>query len=297
MKNDLDRDLVSALDESQPASSPLDSDHLHRHDDRIRSVSEMLSAREENARAFSVLIYRILSVFTAAGIILVLLWGVMDLPSFGGESNPVENEVTERYLSEGLREGGALNLVSNMILDYRAFDTLGESNVLFTAACTVLLLLQVRHREEKVLSPSVSPNVLQDPILQVGALVLCPVILLFGMYIVLNGHLGPGGGFSGGAVMGAALILCRSVFGDAGIVRFISFRSYQAVTFIALAFYALSKAYSFFTGANHLPSVISVGIPGAILSAGLILPLNIAVGFVVCCTMYGFFALFEKGVI
>ena len=66
-------------------------------------------------------------------------------------------------------------------------------------------------------------------------------------------------------------------------------------TFAALSFYALSKSYSFFTGANHLESHIPPGTPGNILSSGLILPLNICVGLVVACTMYGFYALFRKG--
>ena len=60
-------------------------------------------------------------------------------------------------------------------------------------------------------------------------------------------------------------------------------------------FFRISKTYSFFTGANHLESIISTGTPGALLSAGLILPLNICVGMVVACTMYGLYALFRKG--
>ena len=55
------------------------------------------------------------------------------------------------------------------------------------------------------------------------------------------------------------------------------------------------QSYSFYTGANHLHSIIPNGTPGAILSGGLILPLNIAVGLVVACTMYAFYAMFRKG--
>ncbi|MBR6397187.1 MAG: hypothetical protein IKS09_09530, partial [Lachnospiraceae bacterium] len=62
-----------------------------------------------------------------------------------------------------------------------------------------------------------------------------------------------------------------------------------------LGFYSLSKSYSFYTGANHLESFIPKGTPGNILSSGLILPLNIAVGMVVACTMYGFYVMFRKG--
>ena len=69
----------------------------------------------------------------------------------------------------------------------------------------------------------------------------------------------------------------------------------MAAVLCALGFYACSKTYSFFTGANHLHSIISPGVPGRILSAGLILPLNVAVGFVVCCTMYSFYMYFHRG--
>ena len=124
---------------------------------------------------------------------------------------------------------------------------------------------------------------------------LVPPIIIFGIYVVLNGHLSPGGGFSGGAIIGAALILYLNAFGFKKTERFFTMKTFKGVTFAALSFYALSKSYSFFTGANHLESHIPLGTPGNILSSGLILPLNICVGLVVACTMYGFYALFRKG--
>ena len=77
--------------------------------------------------------------------------------------------------------------------------------------------------------------------------------------------------------------------------RLFTARRLNLLTFAALAFYSISKCYVFYTGANGLENHIPKGIPGAILSAGLILPLNIAVGLVVACTMYGFFSLFRRG--
>ena len=74
-------------------------------------------------------------------------------------------------------------------------------------------------------------------------------------------------------------------------------KSIKVITCCSLGFYVLAKAYSFYTGANDLHSIISTGTPGAILSAGLILPLNIAVGLVVACTMYAFFSLFKRGTV
>ena len=127
--------------------------------------------------------------------------------------NPYNNEVSQRYIEKGHRGDRRHQLCGGVILDYRAFDTFGESTVLFVAACSVLLLLKLgdhapgrsprprhaggrvgrhRHHEPK-----------NDAILQLAAKILVPVILLYGMYIVLNGHLSPGGGFRHGAVMSA----------------------------------------------------------------------------------------------
>lgn len=66
----------------------------------------------------------------------------MALPPFGAADNPYNNEVSERYIEKGIEETGAVNFVTGMILDYRAFDTFGESTVLFVAACSVILLFK-----------------------------------------------------------------------------------------------------------------------------------------------------------
>ncbi|MEG1743716.1 MAG: MnhB domain-containing protein, partial [Clostridia bacterium] len=112
---------------------------------------------------------------------------------------------------------------------------------------------------------------------------------------MLEGHLGPGGGFSGGAVIGAGMILYSLAFGFDSTRRFFGEKTFKAITCSALCFYSLSKSYSFFTGANHIESIIPNGTVGNIISSGLILPLNVAVGFVVACTMYGFYSIFRNG--
>ena len=248
-------------------------------------------------------LYSILAVVTCFAIVFVLLRTTAYLPAFGNPDNPVNNEVSQRYIEKGMEETGAVNIVAGMILDYRAFDTLGESNVLFIAACSVLILLRISR--EKDGSQSTEQLMVEandrmyepknDTILQYITSFLVPVVLLFGMYVIMNGHISPGGGFSGGALMGAALILYLNAFGFKKTERFFTFKVFQRVSLCALSFYALSKAYSFFTGANHLWSFITPGTPGKLFSAGLIPYLNLAVGLVVCCTMYAFYTLFRKG--
>ena len=91
------------------------------------------------------------------------------------------------------------------------------------------------------------------------------------------------------------MILYLNAFGFEKTSKFFTEKTFRCITLGALSFYCIAKSYSFFTGANHLASGIPLGTPGAILSSGLILPLNICVGLVVSCTMYAFYSLFRKG--
>ncbi|MBQ3587005.1 MAG: hypothetical protein II977_00410, partial [Oscillospiraceae bacterium] len=236
--------------------------------------------------------YTVSSVVVCLTLIGILLITVSFLPVYGNPDNPAHNEVSERYIEKGLEETGSVNIVSGMILDYRAFDTLGESHVLFTASAAVMLLMK-KEKKGKEKTDKFSPK--RDPIVKNVARFIIPFLMVFGVYLMLNGHLSPGGGFSAGAVMGASLILYSSAFGYKKISKVITEKFVKTVTLCSLLFYAGIKCYSFFTGANHIPTGIPLGTPGAILSSGLILPLNIAVGLVVTCTMYSFYSLFSKG--
>ena len=274
-------------------------------EEEARIEAAMHDWTEKKALPFARAMYNLLCVGICLTLIALLLYTVTALPSFGSPQHPINNEVSARYIENGLQETGAVNIVTGMILDYRAFDTLGESSVLFTAAMVVLFLL--RKDKDSARYSQLAQTMDQNPhsdtyyepkndiILQKTATILVPIVLLLGVYVVLNGHLSPGGGFSGGAIMGAGLILYVTAFGFAKMRRFFTYKTYQRVVLVALLTYALSKCYSFYTGANHIESVIPLGTPGAILSSGLILVLNICVGFIVACTMYCFYAVFRKG--
>ncbi len=274
---------------------------LEEHRQERNLVIENVYDMERNKKIrFFFRFYRAAAICGCVVLILLLLVAVSYLPPVGNPDNPVNNEVSAKYIEDGLQDTGAVNIVTGMILDYRAFDTFGESNVLFIATCTVLILLRndkktgedSAEQEEKRDSFYEPKN---DKILQTIATVLVPIIILFGIYVILNGHLSPGGGFSGGAIIGAGLILYLNAFGFEKTEKFFTEKTYKWISFGALSFYCLAKSYSFYTGAHHLESGIPLGIPGNIISSGLILPLNICVGLVVACTMYAFFALFRKG--
>ena len=246
-------------------------------------------------------IYNLVAVISCILLIGVLLYTVSRLPRYG-EENVRATEVTKRYVEQGLEETGATNIVAGMILDYRAFDTLGESHVLFTALVCVMILLGIDKKNMRKEYDSYYTVSFEDyhrlsgeSILKSVGLFLLPCLFLFGIYILMNGQLSPGGGFSGGAVMGAALIIFAAGFGFETMDRVFTESMLKTVTFVALTFYSFAKGYVFFTGANGLENHIPKGAPGDIISGGLILPLDIAVGFVVACTMFGFYSLFRRG--
>ncbi len=244
--------------------------------------------------------YRACAVLICLALIGLLLFTALRLPEFGTADTLIDSELTEFYVEHTLEETGAVNIVTGIILDYRGFDTLGESHVLFIAVCTVLLMLSVRGEKNEALRLKASeyerhfePG--DDLILRSAARILTPLTLVFGLYIIFNGHLSPGGGFSGGAILGAGLILYQNAFGYEKTERFFTYKTFRWVSVCALLFYSAAKGYHFFTGANHMENGISPGVAGNILSAGLLLPLNFAVGCVVACTMYALYTMFRKG--
>jgi len=61
-----------------------------------------------------------------------------ELPSFG---DPIMS-VVKRYIAQGKAETGAVNLVTAVILDFRAYDTLGEATVLFASVIGIMAVLR-----------------------------------------------------------------------------------------------------------------------------------------------------------
>ena len=297
-----ERDLYLETMEMQPQDTYKPNERLlkkHKRDqDRVlRNVYD--TEHNINYKRFF-RFYKIAASACCLALIAILMVAVSHLPPTGNANNPVNNEVAAKYIEDGMQDTGAVNIVTGMILDYRAFDTFGESNVLFIATCTVLILLRNDKKTGKDSAEEAEKRdsyfePKKDSILQRITLILFPIIVIFGIYVVLNGHLSPGGGFSGGAIIGAGLILYLNAFGFEKTEKFFTEKTYTWISFSSLTFYCLAKSYSFYTGAHHLESGIPLGTPGDIISSGLILPLNICVGLVVACTMYAFFALFRKG--
>ncbi len=81
-----------------------------------------------------------LSFVLVALISLMLMLAVTEMPVYGQLNNPSNNYVYEYYVTKGVEDSGGLNLVANILLDFRGYDTLLESTVLFTTVISIMLV-------------------------------------------------------------------------------------------------------------------------------------------------------------
>ena len=72
----------------------------------------------------------------------LLLYAADDFPSFGDPQSPANTHVSSEYLRNSMDDTGSPNVVTAVLMDYRAFDTLIETSVIFTAGIACALLLR-----------------------------------------------------------------------------------------------------------------------------------------------------------
>jgi len=208
---------------------------------------------------------KIVSLILLAIVALGIALCVMNIP-FGAPKTKVGNH----YINKGREETGAANIVTSVVLNYRGFDTLGEVTVLFIAAVGLSAVLATRKKKvEKEIEPS-------SMILNTGCRFLFPLILFFGAYIFVHGHLTPGGGFQGGAIIASAFLLtylgCRGRRVSERRIKVTE--SLSGLVFIVVGLLGLAVGGQYFLN-NFLPK----GILLSLFSAGIIPIIYIAIGF------------------
>ncbi len=91
-------------------------------------------------RNYQRILFFIMSFMLVSMIAFMLMLAVTEMPIYGNPDNPTFNVVWQRYVYEGVKESGGMNLVSNVLLDYRGYDTLMESTVLFVTVVSIMLV-------------------------------------------------------------------------------------------------------------------------------------------------------------
>jgi len=214
--------------------------------------------------------------FVAAGFFIVL----SGIP-FGNN----RMDVAKYYIDNGITETGAVNIVTAVVVNYRALDTLGEVTVLFVASLGLGVLLYA--------GKDGSGNKQRASlVVRTGSRILFPLILLFGVYIFVHGHLTPGGGFQGGAVIASAFLLQYLAYRSYRIDR----QKFSMVESISGSVFVVVGLLGLAIGGYFLSNFLDKGVPYSLFSAGVIPVLYLAIGLKVGAELAGIVAgLMESG--
>jgi multicomponent Na+:H+ antiporter subunit B len=113
---------------------------------------------------------------------------------------------TKDYLiKHGVFETSSHNLVTAIYLDYRLFDSIFEASILLIAVTGITF---ISIKDEDITKPNLHFNTnSESQILMTVSRILYPFLLMFGLYIIVHGHLSPGGGFQGGTILATAALI------------------------------------------------------------------------------------------
>ena len=190
----------------------------------------------------------------------ILLYAVTDFPNFGDPRSPANAGVAEGspsasryYIENTYRDTKVPNLVTAILADYRGYDTLFETVVIFTAGMAIFAILRVLRNEDAPSAPdpeSTNRTIDGDHhriIVGITCRLAVPLVQIFALYVVAHGHHSPGGGFQGGVMLGASFILIAlsgslhdalARFSEASYIRLASLGIliYAGVAFLPLVF-------------------------------------------------------------
>lgn len=165
---------------------------------------------------------------------LLLIYATDDFPHWGDPASPVSSYLSNRYIEKTMEDTSVPNIVTAVLADYRGFDTMFETTVIFSAGVVCFFLLRIfkdRSDEEGLFRHRTTGITLrirgvekisysmrefdridnlwtpQDLIITTACRLLIPFIQLFALYVIAHGHHSPGGGFQGGVILGSSIIL------------------------------------------------------------------------------------------
>ena len=186
--NGADHDILeSVMDGAEVHDSPREKVKTEKeyYKNYVRSSQWAQKLIRTENKGFN-MFYLAVAVVSCVLLIGMLLFTISYLPRYGVE-NPESTAVVRRYVESGLQETGAVNIISGIILDYRAFDTLGESHVLFTALMCVTVLLRrdrknmrTQYEDFYTIRDEKYHELYRESIMRLVAAVLLPCLFLYG---------------------------------------------------------------------------------------------------------------------
>jgi multicomponent Na+:H+ antiporter subunit B len=219
----------------------------------------------------------------AIGLIIVVLIGALllyatqDFPSWGDPQSPASTHIATYHLEKAFEETSVPNVVTAVLADYRGFDTMFETAVIFCAGLGCFVLLRIfRKRDEDSYYRHVSTGITlhikrgnipdasseferidtlwtpYDLIVKAVCRILAPFVQLFGLYVIAHGHHSPGGGFQGGVILGASVILIAISHDMRTAIGRVSEKTIHILMALGVLIYAGIGALCMLLGRNFL---------------------------------------------
>lgn len=201
-------------------------------------------------------------------------YAALNLPPWGSYRGPYGDVIAH----VGVFERHATDAVNAINYDYRAFDTLGEEFILFTAVLGVSMLLR---REEGVSTcdaGKVSDEFQMSAAVRATAMPAILLIVVFGFYIGLHGQLTPGGGFQAGVILASAPLLLYVCENTESFRRVTSHTAVEAFDALGAASYVLIGLTPLLIGAPLLTNFLPLGQTGDVFSSGTIALISACIG-------------------
>ncbi len=198
-------------------------------------------------------------VFTGA----LLIYGVSDFPDWGSADSPANGgiegagrSVSQTFIQETKPLTHVPNMVTAVLADYRGYDTMFETVVVFAAGMAIFAVLRVLKtvdgQHSRVIRDRSVDGDHQRIIVGTTCKILIPVIQMFALYVVAHGHHSPGGGFQGGVILGASFILLGLSDGMETAMERLSEGKFVAMAAIGVLIYAGIGLLSQFVGRDFL---------------------------------------------
>ena len=245
----------------------------------------------------------------------LLIYGSFDFPLWGDPAAPASIHVSPYYIENTLKDTSTPNIVTAVLADYRGYDTMFETVVIFAAGIACLFLL----RTYKTVEPDIrlyrhlptgitlriekggkfpadsryferldSAWVPYALVVRTTCRLVIPFIQIFALYVIAHGHYSPGGGFQGGVIMGASLVLFAIAFDLRSAIRRMGERVIMLLAALGVGIYAGFGILSMLLEKNYLDYSVLTDLlafdPASAHSHGILI-VEIGVGIVVMAVM------------
>ena len=235
---------------------------------------------------------KLLSLVPVVAVGGLLLFAAQDFPEWGDPASPASTSpVSSHFIQSTGVDTEVPNMVTAVLADYRGFDTMFETVVVFIAGMAVLAILKSSGRRKGKREHEVEAE--PDLIVTNTVRLIVPVIQIFAFYVLAHGHVSPGGGFQGGVVMGASFILVALAWDlEVALARFsaekcILVAALGIVLYCGIGFLSMLLGGEFLDYAE-LEKVLPVSREMARYHA--MLGVEIGVGFTVTAIMFALYA-------